>query len=349
MKILLHLTIYKMIGGPFSPIDPKYLKSYTWEYAQTDNEVTVNFLFPETFNLDSFQCTLEDNDISCYAPGYLPFISGCLERPIKSHNIEIKTETREIILHLIKNTPETWDLIITKPGSKNNDIDPKSAYLLFVFHSQREAQLTQEEREMYGQLLQFSASAGFPPALNTLGTVLFQDPNTREAGLRLLSTSAEQYQDPQAFFYLGYYMLGTEQNGLAIQLLHQSFEMSFKPAGLLLGRIYSPTSGLDVGIAKDGTKALEYLSQSSLPESLLEQAKLYNQGCKEVPQDKQKAEELLNQFKKETDNQDLTLESLEVKEPESSTGKTVLAALATTGIITLLGTLLYFQFKKHRK
>lgn len=328
-------------------ITPSTQDAYNWKFEQKEDEVIVTFPLPKTFNIHSIEAQLiEDNQsIIVKAPNHIPFLAGNLEHEASKYSIDYKDEENEVVLHIIKAVPELWHIIIKSTTLTTFEIDPKSAYLLAVLLQKEE--LPEELRVQLFRFLQMSCNAGYVPALIYFGTILLQNPESESAGLSYLQIAAEGYQSAEAYYFLGVYLLDHQQKEQGYMLLEESLAKGFKGAAYVIGKILSPLSEIDAGKPKDGKAALEMLQQCENPEAKLEMARIYFQGCNEVPKDIEKANEIYKEAK-ELDPSLPPLEEIEVKQPTSTKKSKALVAIVAVSIVSLFGFLVYNQIRRHK-
>lgn len=328
-------------------ITPSTQDAYNWKFDQNDSEVIVTFQFSNTFQIHSLEAQLiEDNtSIIVKAPNHIPFLAGCLEHEASKIQLDYKDKENEVVLHIFKKESELWHIIIKSNTLGTYQIDPKSAYLLAIILQKED--IPDELRTQLFRFLQFSCNAGFVPALIYFGTFLLHTPETEETGLQYLQVAAEGYQSPEAYYFIGLYLLHHDQKEQSVALLEESLSKGFTGAAYVLGKILSPCSEIDGGKKKDGKKAIEMLEKCDNPEAKLEIARIYYHGCNEIPKDVEKANQIYEDAKKAEPSLP-PLEEIEVEDPSSTKKSKGLVILFAVSIVSLFGFLVYNQIRRHK-
>lgn len=328
-------------------ITPSTQDAYNWKFDQNDDEVIVTFPFTSTFNIHSLEAQLiEDNtSIIVKAPGHIPFLAGCLENEASKIQLDFNDKENEAILHIFKKEKELWHIIIKSNTLTTFEIDPKSAYLLAIILQKQD--IPDELRAQLFRFLQMSCNAGFVPALIYFGTFLLHNPETEEVGLSYLQIAAEGYQSPEAYYFIGLYLLHHDKKEQGVLLLEESLNKGFTGAAYVLGKILSPCSEIDGGKKKDGKEAIEMLEKCDSPEAKLEIARIYFYGCEEVPKDIETANQIYEKAK-ELEPSLPALDEAENEVPSTTKKSKGLIILFAVSIVSFFGFLVYNQIKRHK-
>lgn len=272
-------------------------RTFDWAVSDAEDQTTVTFTFPVTFNINCTKAELLYNNevISVTIPDAPLLLYGLLFEPAQSINTTIDESTQTMTLTIQKSTPKSWPLLVKAFCPQTKAIDPKSAYILWRVLAQSE--VSEDIKLHAAQLLEQSAQTGFLPSLKTLGNILIAaSEETRAEGIRLLQVAAEQYQDAEALCQLGTILaVMPENHEMGMQMLERAREQGCAEAYLNLAQIASPVC--DVCGKKDGARALELLqkyaeTKDPNPVVYYEMAKLHKFGCEGVPKNEELADSL---------------------------------------------------------
>jgi hypothetical protein len=276
-------------------IPAKLLPAYDWSITETDATITATFHFPPTFNLSCLTAELlhSGTEIEITIPDQPVLLAGLLPHPASRAAIRLDPESHSAHVVLTKSEPGRWEFVVANRSPTSSRIDPKSA---FVIWSALQLNGTAEVRFRAADLLQFSAGAGYLPALLVLARTLFLHSETRDQGIEYLRLAAEFYQDRGAASELGFIMATapeTREDGLGV--LNTLADQGVFEANWLLGRLYSPLCPGDFR-PKDAAVALRRFSAALAikedPQIMFEAARILHEGPPGVRKDRARAMEL---------------------------------------------------------
>lgn len=272
-------------------IDPEFQELYYWDFEDQGDKVKVSFNCDITIKRDSFKLNFdpEKNTLSLTFMDKIPIILGTLFGKAKSvNNIPL---LNQYILEIEKEENIKWPILIIKPVPETNEIDPHSAFeLVYLVTSD---QNYQNEELKLGELLKFSAGAGYLPAIQGAIQTFIHEPGKRDVAIEYMQVAADVYQNPTSIFELGIYLFESDTDReKAVVYLHRAYDIGQTIAAIYLGLAYSPLSEYSFQ-NKDATMAFKYFSEvldAGSPVVYHEIAKLYASG-QGVPQDKEKADQ----------------------------------------------------------
>jgi hypothetical protein len=121
----------------------------------------------------------------------VPIIQGTLHGNVTSFSLEPTTD--RVVIRLAKEGPAEWPHLISNPDPTTHDIDPKSAFELFLASHTT-------NRALFDKALSF----GYAPALLfAFEWSLTGNAEARERGMAFLCLAAKRYEDPHALLALG--------------------------------------------------------------------------------------------------------------------------------------------------
>lgn len=267
--------------------DLQQLYDYEWEFETDEIEITIKI--PYSIDSKDIKTELtETNDaITVSIPNEIPIIHGLLYAKIDSIITSISSNLYSITLSL--SDCQKWPILIRDYFPNTNEIDPKSAYDLYV----------QKKESDY---LLKSVKQGFVPALIETFSINYKSGLTREAK-EVISLAADHYHDPIAQFEYGLLLLQEERTLENAYLnFSKAADQGLIPALVYKAVMLSPLSDINYHNkdAKQSVRDFEFIiSKSKEPSALAfyELAKLYLTGTG-VAKDTAKAQRLYLEAKK---------------------------------------------------
>ncbi|KAH0787548.1 sel1 repeat family protein [Histomonas meleagridis] len=321
---------------------------YDWAISQIDQKmVEVRINCSSTFNINMIKGTLFDDNksISVYVStkDMPPILHGNLPGEASDINLRYLEEEHQVIVEIQKkDITEEWPIIVSTISS-DNGIDPKSAFILATIIDQQGTN-DQNVIRIAQEMFQYSISVGFPPALVKQAIAII---NTYpEQALGILKMLSDGYDFPPAYFFLGSYLMTTDdqsQREYGVHCLEKASSFDMRDADYLLGKLYSPFDDSKYP-PKDPKKSIEYFTKASQDEnfealSKYEMARIYYKGYDDIPKDEQRAKELFEEAKK----LDPSLPDL-----ESFNRKKIIGSIFAATAVTAFGVALFFHLRKRK-
>jgi hypothetical protein len=265
-------------------IAPTLSSLYQWTLTQDSAELQVSIPLPFIpFDTELLQVSLsrDRNAILAEIPGELPIVSGTLFGGVSSFSLEAAAD--RVTVRLVKALRCDWPLLISGADAAMGELDPKSAFELF---------LASQERAFFDRAL----SVGYAPALIlAFEWSLAGGADARERGMALLCLAANRYEDPHALLALGDQLcLGERTRDQCFDVYQRAVAAGTIRGLARIGRLISPLS--DVPYAhKNAARAVQLFEQvierMEDPVALAELARLVFNGIG-IDRDVRRAEEL---------------------------------------------------------
>jgi len=311
-----------------------------WTLEQTNDDITVIIDCPSTFNPDSIEIKYDEESrgVTIFVENQLPFVNGLLFAEIDSHVVLFDSSVVSIIFKKKQNS--LWPLFIVNINPTTNNIDPHSAYDIFLFYcNQNEQIFSDDEAQLF---LTKSLESGYVPAM------LFsieQLENTEEdfvSALPILEQAARYYMNVTAMLKLALYNNRFEdKREEAFKLFMQASKQGSIIALSFLGQILSPTSGIAYH-EKDAETALRLFNQviekNEEPIALYEASKLLKSDHLGIP-DIERAKDLYQRALV----QEPQLPPLEFEEDKMSVLPIVL------GVSAVIAGIIWWRSRKNKK
>jgi len=211
-------------------IDPKFLLLYQWKFSDREEYSDVKFDFSHIEEETRLEIAIKDegSSIRCMISNQPCILAGKLTGPISRYEkIANNISDGLYIVRLWKVERVRWNHIISDFIPENKDIDPKSAFELYL----------ENENE---EFLNSAIANCYPPAMNYYalnGIVLNQN---REKCIQLFIKSADVYNNADAIQYLATDLLDIWTHQEAIARLEKASEFRDSKALSKLGNICSP-------------------------------------------------------------------------------------------------------------
>ena len=310
-KLIFNLVIFEcnlVVCGRFfhhyhlsmQKIQPEFISIYRYLWDQNESSVEIVVHVPNGLNFEKIHFELlKDN--TCFLgtiENEVPFLAGKLWDSVKSFHLNELKEEGKIQLLLFKTKPNEWSQVIHGPITDSNIIDPCSALSIGILAMEDESQ-----QQSAMQLIGYSASLWYPPALNFAANLALKRDRIDEA--IHLSSIAAGYNDLDAIFTLGMISIKKEKYDDAINYFQNSSSKGHIGSMVCLGELYSPL--VEPHIKEENAElAVQYFNQILQIDpihsyTLLNLARHYLAGCG-VPVDVSKAKELYEHAKSIDEN-----------------------------------------------
>lgn len=333
-------------------IDPHFQELYKWEMKQENPSTVVVLIdYPTDFNPNSIQYELNEEKTTFTAefPGNPPFIQGELYEPVDGFTTEIVEN--QIKLVFTKSTETEWPYLIKGHIPGTQDIDPNSAFDIFIHLSRTLVDNdSAEKRDFLEGLLALSMMRGYTPALNYGIEMMESEEDSQERRIALLQLAALKYGDPVAIFKYATFLVSVGESEKGFKLLSIAAQHGIGMAISLMGQMVSPLSGVEF-VEKDPVAAMQLfekvISVKDEPVALYEAAKLLKAGLG-CERDVAKAEDYYRRAKAVEPK---LPELPDYPDPDSGNrifGIPIFAAAGLAVAAVGIGTFISMLFKKHR-
>ena len=294
----------------FKPIQPEFVEVYSWDMMPTGPYLVVTIKTPEGFDATKVKAELnEDNTaISVRYPDQPPILEGLLFEKVKSMEMKINSEEKNITVTVAINSEKAPELLVTDIHPQTHRMDPLSAFITFNMRSHSEDMSQQKGCFRY---LEFGLEANFVPAMLAAASIFQRIPQLADQSFHLVRLAADIYNSPPALLQMGLFLINSPQKELALEYMEKAAaHKGFPFAKALLGTMLSPIADMECP-KKDAKRAAELfeevLKEDENPMALHELAMLLYNGIG-VEKNVERAKELNERCKKLERNQTPELE-----------------------------------------